>query len=215
MVVPAYYVADDDVLAKLRAYAHAGGHLVLTMRTGYADTECVARQTVMPGVFRSDAGFSYLEFSNLAAPVPVTGALHGAATGWADGIAAEGADVLATYEHPHFGRYAAVTTQAIGDGRITYVGTNPDRALSASLFSWIADASGITDVWRDAMSSTTHVTHATNEAGEALVFLHNWAWDASTVIAPVTCRDLTTGDVVPAGSPMTLHSWDARILVVA
>ena len=47
-------------LELLRDYAEAGGHLVLTPRTGYADEEAVVRHEVMPGVLREAAGVQLL-----------------------------------------------------------------------------------------------------------------------------------------------------------
>ncbi len=216
IVVPAYYIADDEILLRLRDYARAGGHLVLTMRSGYADLEAVARIEIMPGVLRADAGFSYLEYSNLTEPVPVVSGsgISGCATAWADAVVTEGAHALATYDHPHHGRFAAVTTKETGAGRVTYIGTLPDRALAASTFSWIADVSGIQDAWHAAMTSTAHATHATNERGERLVFVHNWSWEPATIVVPETCRDATSGAALRVGDIATLGAWDARVLVI-
>ena len=49
LVVPGLYVAEDATLDWLKAYAHAGGHLVLGPRTGYGDDEARARADVQPG----------------------------------------------------------------------------------------------------------------------------------------------------------------------
>ena len=72
---------------------------MLTPRTGYADEEAVVRHEVMPGLLREAAGVQYLEFTNLREAVPVTAVgphgLAGAATGWADELVPEGAEVLA------------------------------------------------------------------------------------------------------------------------
>ena len=96
LVVPGLYIADDALPRLAAPYAEAGGHLVLTPRTGYADEEAVARHVVMPGILREAAGAHYLEYTNLAGPVPVTAPTagtgsSGAATGWADGLVPEGA----------------------------------------------------------------------------------------------------------------------------
>jgi beta-galactosidase len=88
------------------------------------------------------AGVWYDEYSNLTEAVPVVAtdphfALDAAAsTRWADGLTAEGATVLAAYEHPHFGQWPAVTTRRTGQGRITCVGTVPDAAFVKSLMTW-------------------------------------------------------------------------------
>ena len=123
------------LLDLLDAYARAGGHLVLGFRSGYADDEARPRAEVMPGRLREAVGASYGEYTNLAAPVPLRQGTDAgfvlpegaAATAWADALVPEGAETLVGYEHPHLGRWAAVTTNAHGDGRVTYVGTLPDR----------------------------------------------------------------------------------------
>ena len=64
------------------------------------------------------AGVWYEEFSNLAAPLeldaaaPLTLTPAAHATRWADGLLADGADVLARYRHREFGRFAAITTRS-------------------------------------------------------------------------------------------------------
>jgi len=48
LVAPSIYVADDATLEHLRAYAVSGGHLVVGIRTGYADELVRARRAVAP-----------------------------------------------------------------------------------------------------------------------------------------------------------------------
>ena len=140
LVVPALYIADDVLLDLLDAYARAGGHLVLGFRSGYADDEARPRAEVMPGRLREAVGASYGEYTNLAVPVPLRQGDAGfalpdgaTATAWADALVPEGAETLVRYEHPHLGRWAAVTSNAHGQGRVTYVGTLPDRPLAVAL----------------------------------------------------------------------------------
>ncbi|MGW0947791.1 beta-galactosidase [Streptomyces sp. NPDC002623] len=217
LVVPALYIADDATLDLLRRYAEAGGHLVLTPRTGYADEEAVARHTVMPGVLRPAAGAYYQEFTNVLTPVTITQgdgtALRGQATAWADGLIADGATVLAGYDHPHLGQFAAVTTHEHGGGRVTYVGTVPDRELSRSLAEWVAAVSLASDAWREDRSASVTCTSAATADGAVLRFVHNWAWEPVDYRLPGDVRDLFTGADLAAGSALTLGPWDVRILV--
>jgi beta-galactosidase len=180
LVASGYYVAGDDTLARLLAYAEAGGHLVLGPRTGYADSEARAR---VESFVRLD------EFSNITGPVPVIfGAQRGNATRWIDGLEPSGAEVLASYEHPHFGQWPAITTTAHGRGRITTVGTVPDARLAATLFRWLVPRAP------DLPDSVT-VTSATSVDGRKIWFVHNWSWD------PVSVRGLDLGP------------WDVRIVL--
>ena len=171
LVVPGLYVADDVLLDLLDGYARAGGHLVLGFRSGYADDEARPRTDVMPGRLREAVGASYGEYTNLVAPVPLSagGADAGfelpegaAATAWADALVPEGAETLLGYEHPHLGRWAAVTTHAHGGGRVTYVGTLPDRALAVALGKWLRPSP---DAWAERPDTVT-VTSARNPAGD-------------------------------------------------
>jgi beta-galactosidase len=212
LVVPGLYVADDALLELLRRYAESGGHLVLTPRTGYADIDGVARHVVMPGVLRDAAGVHYLEYTNLARPVPVTG-LGGAATGWADALVPEAATVLAQYEHPHLGDYAAVTTNRSGAGRVTYVGTVPDRTMSCRLAEWLASTSIEPDPWRQPPRSSVRCTSAETDAGSVLRFVHNWGWTPAVLPLPRGADDLLSGAGLEAGDTVELGPWEVRVLV--
>src|SRR5262249_56314310 len=75
LVAAALYVASDELVHLLADYADAGGHLVLGMRTGYADAEGRMRAEIMPGALRPAAGVRYLESTNLVRPVAVGAAV--------------------------------------------------------------------------------------------------------------------------------------------
>jgi beta-galactosidase len=217
LVVPGLYIADDATLDWLLAYGEAGGHLVLGPRTGYGDQEARARSDVMPARLSEAAGAWYEEFANLPEPLPVVGAdgspldLTGATgTRWADGLTADGAEILAGYDHPHFGRWAAATTRRHGDGRITYVGTVPDPAFARSLLRWAASTSD--DPWRATGGSVTS-TSAVARTGARLRFVHNWSWTPATFAVPAAVRDVLSGAGLAADDVLELGPWDVRVLV--
>jgi beta-galactosidase len=215
LLVPALYVASDELLTWLRRYAEAGGHLVLGPRSAYADTEARARREVKPALLADVAGVSYQEFSNLDAPVPVTpvtGDLEagGRATRWVDALRPEGADVVATYDHPHHGRFAAVTTSAAGDGRVTVVGTVPDRRLARALIDLLVPDG---DAWRGLRDGSVTVTSATTGDGRRVRVVHNWSWDPTDCTLPVSVTDVLAHEDLEAGSDLALAPWDVRVLV--
>jgi beta-galactosidase len=215
LVVPGLYVADDALLDVLVAYADAGGHLVLGFRSGYADEEARARAELMPGRLREAVGARYGEYTNLAAPVALRGrggleVPDGAtATAWADALVPERAETVVGYDHPHLGRWAAVTTHPYGRGRVTYVGTLPDRPLAVALGRWLRPGP---DLWTDRPPSVT-VTTARNRAGERLLFVSNWSWHRVSVPLPVAARDLLSETDVGPGGNLDLDTWDVRVLL--
>ncbi|WP_216588395.1 beta-galactosidase [Streptomyces brasiliscabiei] len=218
LVVPALYLAADSTLDWLAAYAHAGGHLVLGPRTGYADDEARARTERAPGRLTEAAGVGYDEFSNLVREVPVRSAPGGSlplpegatATRWADGLTVTDAEPLVTYDHPHFGRWPAVTTHRHGAGRVTQVGTVPGRALGRALAEWLAPAAR--HAW-GALPESVTATTGTSPDGRRVHIVHNWSWEPASVPVPVSLSDALTGTALPAGTPLELGPWDVRVLV--
>jgi beta-galactosidase len=218
LVVPGLYIADDETLDWLVAYAAAGGHLVLGPRTGYADHEARARPETAPARIAAAAGAGYDEFSNLSESLPVYAAPGsslllppGAAAGrWADGLETNGAEILAEYDHPHFRRWPAITTHAHGSGRITYVGTVPNQQLARALFDWAVPRRD--GDWRD-LPDTVTVTGATATDGRRVRFVHNWSWNPAAVTLPSAARDVLTGAELDPGAELRLGPWDVRVLV--
>ncbi|MDO0917291.1 beta-galactosidase [Streptomyces sp. DT2A-34] len=218
LVAPALYVVDDSTLDWLEAYAEAGGHLVLGPRTGYADHEARARHEPTPGRLVAAAGVQHDEFSNLTGEVPISAVPGGAfevpaeatATQWIEGVAVVDADVLAGYDHPHFGRWPAVTTRRHGAGRVTYVGTIPGRSLARALAAWMAPAAS--SGWQDLPASVTATT-GTSPDGRRVHIVHNWSWEPTSVPAPVDLSDALNGTSLPAGAALDLGAWDVRVFV--
>ena len=209
LVAAAFYTAADDDLDFLTAYARAGGHLVVGPRTGYGDTEARARTERAPARIADAAGAWYDEMISLPAPVPVAGSLRGAATGFAEGLVATDAEVLAAYQHRHLGRWAVVTTRAAGAGRITVVGTVPDQDLAAALVRWLVpDAVG---GWT-AGDSVTVSTSTDPTAGIRLHLVHNWSWEEATACATSAVTDLLEGRRYAPGEAIALGPWDVRLL---
>jgi beta-galactosidase len=215
LVAAGIYTADDELLDWFGRYAAAGGHLVLGPRTGYGDQEARARVDLKPARLAEAAGVWYDEFANLTSAIAVRPAegspLHleaASATKWADGLVLDGAEPLAEYVHPHYGRFPAVTTKAHGLGRITYVGTIPDDVLGEALFRWMAPA----DVWRPEHPSLT-ATSGVTAAGRTVRFVHNWSWDEVDCKLPAAFTDALDGTEYAAGHTLPLGSWDVKVLI--
>ncbi len=134
--------------------------------------------------------------------------LRGAATGFAELLVASGAEVLASYEHPHLGHWAAVTTRAVGAGRITVVGTVPDQDLAAGLMRWLAPQA--VGGWTTGDSVTVSTSTDTSTATRLHV-LHNWSWEEATASASSVMTDLVGAGRHRPGEKITLGAWDVRL----
>jgi beta-galactosidase len=213
LVVPALYTAADDDLDFLADYARAGGHLVLGPRTGYGDREGRARTERQPARLAEAAGIWYDEAANPSGPLELSFdgdfPAAGAAIDYLQGLEVDGAEVLARYTHPHFGRWAAITTRAVGDGRITVVGALPDQDLARSLAEWLAPEPR--SRWATLDASVT-ASSSTDGDGRTVTVLHNWSWDEATAVAPVPLDDLLGGDAIASGDTVRLGPWGVRVL---
>lgn len=215
VIAAGLYISTDDDIELLREYAAHGGHLVLGPRSVYADEEARARVDVAPARLTGAAGISYEEFSNLESPLAVTGRsglivsadAHG--TLWADGLRPDGATVLASYVHPRFGQFPAVTTSRYGSGDITVVGTIPNPALAADILSSVLREKVAGAVTADHHSVT--VTSGT-ASGARFHFAFNWGWNERCITLSAPATDAISGEAFPAGAQLRLGPWDVRVL---
>lgn len=216
LVVPAFYIADKASLEALSAYAEAGGHLVVSFRTGYADEHCQVRTEQAPGPLKQAVGAKYTMYSNLLEELTVRG--EGAlalppearAIGWADELELDGAEALASYEHPHFGKFPAVVTHAHGRGRVTYVGTLPNPVFGQALGKWVLDQAGI-GVLGSQMPDPVRVTRARARSGERLWFVTNWSGEAHDIKLPVAARNVLQPDQ-NGKDRCTIEPWGVVVL---
>lgn len=230
LVVPACYVASSELLTRLVEHASAGHHVIVTFRTGYVDEWARVAPVRAPRVLRGPAGVSYQEFSNLAEPVPLRASgelaagtapplLPGAyAEAWADGLLVEGATPLWSYTGPYIGDHPALTTCAIGAGRLTWLGTLPDPVSCACLLQWAlgerrveAAAAG----WGD-LPKSVRVTSASRGDGGVLWFVANHGFEPRRVELPTPMRLLAPAGTSRVGGPqreLHLGPWDSCVLV--
>ena len=145
LVAPAVYVAEDAVLDHLKAYAEAGGHLLIGIRTGYGDELARARHAVAPDRLAGPAGVHYDEYSNISAPLTVSAAGAGldlaagaAGTDWVDVLQVDSAR-RGPRVRPQRARGPgrADDDGRYGRGRISYLATVPNPALGRSIGRWL------------------------------------------------------------------------------
>lgn len=214
IIAPALHVATDDVLRQMAEYAREGGHLVVGIRTGYGDELARARMSEPPAYLAAPAGVTYGESSSLERPLPVVGSVSfdtesgAAGQDWVDLLEPDGAEVIATFQANPMDADAAITTRAHGRGRITYVGTVPNRPLARSLAAWLAPDRAAAQ-WQ----AETTVTVTSGASGDRqLVFLANWSASPAWVTAPHDVRDIESGAGYTTGSRILLEPRAAVLL---
>lgn len=128
MIVPAYQLADKELVARWKKYVEEGGNLVLTCRTAQKDR--FGRLPEAPfGSMIDELTGNHIEFYDLLLPqdpgqVKMDGKVYTWNT-WGE-ILQPGAsnEVWATYTNEFYEGKPAVTFRKLGKGSVTYIGVD-------------------------------------------------------------------------------------------
>ena len=217
VVVPPLYVASDKLLNRLVDYVRDGGHLVLTLKSGFCDEYSTVRATMAPGPLRPAAGFHYQEFSNLAKPLPLKGdpfqaGAENQASDWAEMLVLDTAKPLAYYDHPFFGKYPAVTENRFGKGSLTYEGTVLSEVLQQKVLERVLEAAQLLGPDQK-LPSAVRVKHGVGQAGKPIHYFFNF----SATPQPVTYSyaagtELLSNHAVARNGTLKLDPWGVAIV---
>jgi beta-galactosidase len=216
LVVPPLYVASDATLQKVAKYVAAGGHVVLSFKSGFTNEYSTVRWVRAPGPLREAAGFSYQEFSTLTKPMALKGDPFQAGAGnevstWAEMLVPETAKPLAWYDHPFFGKSPAITRNAFGKGTLTYEGTVLSDGLQERVLRQELDLAGLIGP-DQGLPAAIAVKHGTTADGKKLHYLLNYSGGAQAFKSPVGGKDLLSGRGITAGGQIELAAWDVAIV---
>lgn len=216
IVVPPLYIASDSLLQRLVEYVRGGGHLVLSLKSGFCDEYSTVRATMAPGPLREAAGFHYQEFSNLTKPLGLKpGALQvdkgDQVSDWAEMIVPDTATPLAYYDHPFFGKYPAITENRLGKGTVTYQGSVLNDELQRKVFQRVLDRAQVT-ADRD-QPAGIRVKHGTNRAGKTIHYYFNFSANPQRVnYTYADGTELLSGRALQRNSQFSLGPWDVAIV---
>ena len=217
ILVPPLYVASDEVLNRLVEYVQGGGHLVMTFKSGFTNEYDTVRWSMAPGPLRQAAGFRYQEFSNLAKPLalkddPFKLGAENRVSEWADMLILEGAEPLAYYDHPFFGKYPAITRNRFGKGTFTYEGTVLGDKLQEKVILKTLQAAGLTGP-DQALPPAVRAKHGLNRSGKRIHYYLNYSSDSQTFQYPYGAgSDLLTQSAIAPSQQIVLKPWDLVIV---
>ena len=218
LIVPALYSADAELLKKISAYVHNGGHVLMTFKSGFTNENSAVRWERAPGPLRDAAGFTYQEFSNLETPLAlkdnpfrVTSETNKVDT-WAEFLQLTTAKPLGYYDHPFFGRWPAITRNEFGAGTLTYEGTKLSDELQEAVVLGVLQEVGLRGTDQQ-LPSAVRVKHGTNQAGKRLHYYLNYSSSpASFTYAYPNSHDLLTERATASGERVLLAPWDLAIM---
>jgi beta-galactosidase len=217
ILVPPLYVASDATLNRLVEYVRNGGHLVMSLKSGFTNEFDTVRWTMMPGPLREAAGFHYQEFSSLKNPLELKGDPFHVGDGnkvsdWAEMLIPDTAQALAYYDHPFFGKYPAITRNRFGKGTLTYEGTVLTDALQQKVVGEELQAAGLAGPDQN-LPAHVQVKHGTNRAGKTVHYYLNYSSAKQTFSYPYAAgSDLLAQAAVAHSQQVALNPWDLVII---
>lgn len=212
IVVPALYAADDALLMRINRYIEAGGQALIGFKSGFSDQHVKVRTERQPGILNQSCRVSYSQF---ALPQQVT--LNSCSDLqldqdepvelWMELLTPDNdprVQVLARYQHPAWGDYAAITEADYGAGRAIYLGFLAGQSLIARL---VQRLSGETVGYTFPLITRKTI----NKAGNPLMFCFNYSATAIRFSLPQAAEDVLHGGRVNAGTEVCLDPWGVHI----
>lgn len=217
ILVPALYAAPDSEIARLNAFAEQGGHLLYTFKSGFSDENVKVRCTTQPGLIAKAAGVEYSQFTlpesvSLEGDPYHVGPADNTARWWMEFLTPTTATAIATYHHPAWGKYAAITRNAYGKGEVTYLGFMPSDALTEKI---VEEAVKRANLWgpQQSLHYPTIMRSGTLTNGHEVHYLFNYTSAPAQIPYPLpTGKDLLTNNSIQQNSTITLPAWGAAII---
>ncbi len=213
VIVPALYSASDGEIARLNAYAKAGGHLLYTFKSGFSDQNTKVRSVTQPGLIAEAAGVTYTQFAlpenaTLDGDPFAVGEKENAVTQWMEFLTPTTATVLARYKHPQWPGYAAVTRNRWGAGTVGYVGFMPGDALAEKILREEASHAGIA---LPQARFPVIVRGGMLAGGNPVSYVLNYSAEPRKVPVPAG-TELLSGKPVGADKTVDLPAWGVAIV---
>lgn len=217
IVVPSLYSASDAEIARLNGFARDGGHVVYSFKSGYSDENVKVRTTPQPGGIVEAVGASYGQFT-LPRDVSLAGnPFHvspedNRARMFIELLTPTTATVLARYGHPVWGRYAAITRHAYGNGEVTYVGFMPSAVVLERVLGEAAARAGVSGPAQAAHFPMV-IKSGVNAHGRTLHYLLNYSAQPQAFAYGFGAgTDLLSGKAVGAAGSVPLAPWGVAIV---
>jgi beta-galactosidase len=217
LIIPALYTASDSLLERLNEFVNNGGHIVYSFKSGFTDEHVKVRTVRQPGIISEACGISYSMFvepTNVSLkddPFHV-GKEHNTVETWMELITPTTAEVLAAYDHPHWGAYAAITKNRYGKGTATYIGCMTSAAVMRRVLEHALKEAGL---WGadQALSFPCITKSGINERGSVVHYYFNYADDPGSITYPYRdARELLTDTEVYRGQVKQIDPWGVMII---
>jgi len=216
IVVPALYAAPDSLLERLNRFVKNGGHIVYTFKSGFSNQNVKVRTAVQPGIISEACGISYSQFTTPEHVGLKDDPFHvgkdNTVRTFMELITPKTAKVLAYYDHPVWGKYAAITQNNYGKGLATYVGCMTSEAITEKILENVTKAAGLWGADQE-LKYPLVVKSGTNAAGKTIRYYFNYsASPTSFIYQHKAGKELLSGAEISSQGKVDIETWGVKIV---
>ena len=215
VIVPALYAAGQELLDILTQYTQKGGHILVTFKSAFADENVKVWPDEAPHTLAKVIGASYSHVT-IPGKVGLRSDIYKCSTGQPyhaetvmELLRPEGCEVLAEYDHPSWGRFAAVVRNHYGMGQATYLGCWASDLFLQKVLRQAAEDAGLAIPEAE---FPVIVRRGSNEEGRSITYYLNYSPRAQMVKVQTPGTELTHMVNVTGGQELTLEPWNLRIV---
>ncbi|MEB6179261.1 beta-galactosidase [Enterococcus casseliflavus] len=213
LIVPALYTASDTELAQLNQFVENGGHILYTFKSGFTDEHVKVRTIAQPGYISEVCGVHYQQFvkpKNVTLSFADDEATTYDISEWMELLVPTTAETIASYNHQHWGKYAAITKNHYGKGTATYIGCFASNEVIRKLFIEMLTHAQIE---RPSEAFPVIIKNCLNEQGQKVSFYFNYSNDPQKICLTKEYFDLFENKTTIAGTSVELNPWDVKIFI--
>lgn len=217
LVVPVLYAASNQLLERLNLFVKNGGHIVYTFKSGFSDENVKVRSSIQPGIINEACGIQYSQFT-----IPQQVSLNTTTyqvpndqkqvNTWMELITPTTAQVMASYNHPVWGKYAAITQNQYGKGLATYIGCMTSRAITEKILEDVITKAGLWGI-EQSLHFPLIIKSGQNQEGKTVRYIFNYSGEKQNIKFPFNkAKDLLSGKVLIKNQGVELEAWHSLIL---
>ena len=215
VVVPALYAAPDELLIRLNQYVENGGTLIASFKTAFTNENVKVSHQVQPHILKNCLGVHYDQFT-FPKNVGLTGETIlkknslSEAKVFMELLTADGAEVLASYEHYNWKDYAAITRNHYGKGQAVYIGCMTDEDTLKAVYKAVLPEAGVEI---PEYHYPIIVRKGTNDLGKTIRYFLNYS--AVELEIPYEYKngeELLENTSVEKGATLQMPAWGVKIV---
>lgn len=215
IVVPALYAAPDELLIRLNQYVENGGTLIASFKTAFTNENVKVSHQVQPHILKNCLGVHYDQFT-FPKNVGLTGEIISKKNSLSEAkvfmelLVADGAEVLASYEHYNWKDYAAITRNHYGKGQAVYIGCMTDEDTLKAVYKAVLPEA---DVEIPEYHYPIIVRKGTNDLGKTIRYFLNYS--AVELEMPYEYKngeELLENTSVEKGAALQMPAWGVKIV---